>query len=376
MFKTKGIIFLLAFALLLSGCSSMFDKEYLSVEDYVAPVQEDKSDEDIIEVSGFNGLKQALLSFAYDGKAEGRILFSSGYEGDPLEDMASACWQVRTQDALCAYCVENIAYEITKIVTTNEAKVYISYSNYGESADDIVHVPYSSGVESILGEMLESGMKRLAVLVARSSYSADEISGLVTRVYRQNPAVVPREPTASVNMYSGTGAQRLYEISINYGLTAEELEQRTTALRAVDAFSGLDIDSTSEGERAIAACNYIVSSCTASELPEDNTAYAALINGQANSEGIAFAYVELCRQLKLECHIVYGQRQWSEHCWNIVKVDGNYYHVDAFACMSEGIDNGNMLLNDESFWGSYRWDVSSYPKCNGDLSYQDFSLDD
>ena len=108
--------------------------------------------------------------------------------------------------------------------------------------------------------------------------------------------------------------------------------------------------------------------CGISDSSSDNTAYAALVNRRANSEGIAFAYVELCRQLGLECNIVYGQLFWEDYCWNIVKVDGNYYHVDATECIRSGLESG-FLKNDESFWGNYRWDVASYPKCVGDLHY-------
>ena len=81
---------------------------------------------------------------------------------------------------------------------------------------------------------------------------------------------------------------------------------------------------------------------------------------EADSEGVAFGYVELCRRLGLDCRIVYGQKDWQDHCWNIVRIDGEYYHVDLFA----GMDNG-FLKNDSAFWGSYRWAVNEYPKCNG-----------
>lgn len=366
--KLTALILTVAAVLSLGGCSGIYNKEYLSVNKYEPAVQESYSSKDKISVRNFSGLKQAILRFAYAGETEGRVVFDSSYEGDPLEDMASACWQVRTQDALCAYCVENIAYELTKIVTTNEASVYISYSSFCESADNIIHLPFSYGIESTLREALENRDRTLVVLVASSSYSAEDIEGLLTKVYRENPAVVPREPQASVNMYSGTGVQRLYEISINYGLTSDELEQRVAALQAIDAFSGLDTESLSEYERALAACRYLMDNCGISDSSNDNTAYAALVNRQANSEGIAFAYVELCRQLGLECNIVYGQLFWEDYCWNIVKVDGNYYHVDATECIRSGLESG-FLKNDESFWGNYRWDVASYPKCVGDLHY-------
>ena len=367
--KLTALILTAATAFSLCACSGMYNKEYLSVNDYVPTVQESYSSKDKITVRNISGLKQAILRFAYAGETEGRIIFDSSYEGDLLEDMASACWQVRTQDALCAYYVENIAYELTKIVTTNEAAVYINYSGFCESADSIIHLPFSYGIESTLIEALENRDRNLVVLVSSSSYSAEDIMSLLTKIYRENPALVPREPQASVNMYSGTGSQRLYEININYGLTSQELEQRVAALQAIDAFSGTDVDSLSEYQRALLACSYLMDNCKISDDSADNTAYAALVNHQANSEGIAFAYVELCRQLGLKCNIVYGQKLWEDHCWNIVSVDGNFYHVDATECISSGPESG-FLKNDEGFWGNYRWDVASYPKCAGELSYQ------
>ena len=368
--KLFAFILTAAAVLTLCGCSGWFNKEYLSVKDYVPPAQENYNSKDKINVRNFSGLRQALLRFAYAGESQGRIVFDASYDGDPLEDLASACWQVRTQDALCAYCVENIAYELTKIVTTDEATVYFSYSSFCESADNIVHLPFSYGVESTLLETLANRDRKLVVLVSSSSYTAEDIESLLTKVYRENPTLVPREPKASVNMYSGTGSQRLYEISINYGLTAEEMEQRMAALRAVDAFSGMDVEDLSDGQRALAACQYLMNNCQLSTAAADNTAYSALVNHLANSEGIAFAYTELCRQLKLECSIVYGQRQWQDRCWNIVRIDGNCYHVDVYECINSGLEV-SFMVNDEDFWGNYRWDVASYPKCTGEQSYRD-----
>lgn len=366
--KLAAIILTAAAALCLCSCSGLYDKEYLSINDYKPTEQESYNSNDKVNIRNFAGLKQAILRFAYAGETEGRIVFDSSYDGDALEDMASACWQVRTQDALSAYCVENIAYELTKIVTTNEATVYISYSSFCESADNIIHLPFSYGIESSLEDALENRDRNLVVLVSSSSYSAEDIELLLTKIYRENPTLVPREPQASVNMYSGTGSQRLYEISINYGLTSEELEQRMAALQAIDAFSGVNSSELSEYQRALMACQYLIDNCRLSDSSSDNTAYAALVNRQANSEGMAFAYVELCRQLDLECNIVYGQLFWEDYCWNIVKVDGSYYHVDTAECIRSGLE-GSFLKNDESFWGNYRWDVSSYPKCTGELGY-------
>lgn len=375
MMKRLGALAALLLAMgLLCGCG-LLNNEYVSIKDYSPSIQEESSDDGKVTVKNFSALKQALLKMAYAGKTEGTIVFDAAYDGDTTADMASACWQVRTQDALCAYCVENMAYEINKIVTINEASVYISYSDVSEAAGAIRHLAFSSGIDDIIRDAFSEGEKKLVVLISRSSYSAEDMAAAVTRVYREDPALVPKEPLASVNMYSGMGAQRLYEISINYGMTLEELDARTAQLQAVDAFAELDTSGMSEAELAYAACEYLMEHCTVSEDKSENTAYAALVGGRANSEGTALAYIVLCRELGVDCRIVYGQEDWIEHCWNIVRIDGSYYHVDITAAIENGAEAG-FLMNDEMAWGHYRWDVSSYPKCSGELRYSDLLFDE
>lgn len=375
MMKRLGALAALLLAMgLLCGCG-LLNNEYVSVKDYSPSVQEESSDDGKVTVKNFSALKQALLKMAYAGKTEGTIVFDAAYDGDTTADMASACWQVRTQDALCAYCVENMAYEINKIVTISEASVYISYSDVSEAAGAIRHLAFSSGIDDIIRDAFSEGEKKLVVLISRSSYSAEDMAAAVTRVYREDPALVPKEPLASVNMYSGMGAQRLYEISINYGMTLDELDARTAQLQAVDAFAELDTSGMSEAELAYAACEYLMEHCTVSEDKSDNTAYAALVGGRANSEGTALAYIVLCRELGVDCRIVYGQEDWIEHCWNIVRIDGSYYHVDITAAIENGAEAG-FLMNDEMAWGHYRWDVSSYPKCSGELRCSDLLFDE
>ena len=68
-------------------------------------------------------------------------------------------------------------------------------------------------------------------------------------------------------------------------------------LAAIDAFSSLDTENLSNAQLSYAALEYLMKNCSVSGGSLDNTAYSALVRGEANSEGVAFAYVELCRQL-------------------------------------------------------------------------------
>ena len=366
--KRCALLLLLAAALLLGGCSA-FDREYVSIQDYTPHPQEQSSPEGRITVRTLAGLRQAILSMAYAGQTDGDIVFDAAYDGDISEDMASACWTVRTQDALCAYCVENIAYELNKIVTINEASVHISYSGVTVSPNEIEHLSFSSEAETEILSAMSRGDRRLALLVGRSGFTADDMAAQVVKAYRENPTVVPREPRASVTVYSGTGSQRLYEIILNYGMSQEELAEKRAKLASFDPFAGLETAELSETARAWEAFRYLAANCALEEGSGQNTAYAALIDGAADSEGMAFAFVELCSRLGLDCRIVYGQYAWEEHCWNIVRVDGSFCHADVSKAEANGFESC-FLKSDERFWGAYRWDVASYPKCAGaaDLS--------
>lgn len=368
--KIYSLLWCLTAACLLCGCSWL-DKEYVSIHDYVFSEQEKNMTGSRFTVHSFNALTSALLGMVYEGRTEGSIVFDPNYEGDAGEDLDRACRILRTEDALCAYCVENISYEFNKIVTINEANVTFSYSKVSESPRRIVHLGFSSEAESAILNAFDRGTRTLTLLVGRSGFSAEDMAAQVVKTYRDNPTVIPKKPEATVNVFSGAGSQRLYEINIDYGLSTAMLWQCRMELEMFKPLSHLDKSSLSEVERAYAACRYLVENCEITENPEENSAYSALIQKSANSEGLAFAYVELCRQLGVDCRIVYGQRDWKEHCWNIVRMDDNYYHVDITQCAKGGPALG-FMQNDENFWGIYRWDVAAYPKCVGTKSFFDF----
>lgn len=372
--KLVAMLSLLLAALTLCGCGGIFDKEYVQIEDYHPTVQENSDTGERVIVRNFSALKQAIRSMVTNGETEGNIIFDAAYDGDTTEDMASACWQVRTQDALCAYCVNNIAYELSKIVTYYEAKVIISYASTGVAAEDIVKIPYSTGLERLIETALEESDTQLVVLINRSSLSAEDMENSVARVYREKPGTAPKMPTVSVNMYSGSNMQRLYEVNLRYGMTTDELSAKKTQMAAVQPFTELNTDELDEAERALAAYQYLIANCEISSEGQGGNIYGALVGHSSDSEGAALAYVELCRQLKVDCRVVYGQRAWHDHCWNIVRVNGEFYHVDA------GLENAspeaNFLKPDWSIWENYRWDVSSYPSCDGELSYTDVIAED
>ncbi|MBQ7896677.1 MAG: transglutaminase domain-containing protein [Oscillospiraceae bacterium] len=366
--KLIALVMLAVMLFSLCGCSSMYDREYVHISEYSSPEQSSSGSDGKLTVRNFNALKQAILNIVYSESGEGKISFDSSYEGDAVEDMASACWQVRTQDAMCAYCVENIAYEMNKIVSHYEAELSVTYSNVIQETDGIIRMQYATGLDDTLTQAISQSRKKLALLVVRSSYNADEMIGKVEALYRENPSIAPQMPKVDVKMFSGNSMQKLYEINLDYGLNDHELKKRRSSLNAVRPFDDLEIDSMSQIDRLLLACQYLAENCIYGSETAGNSVYSALVIKDADSEGLSYAFVELCRQLGIECTMIYGQRNWQDHWWNIVKLDEGYYHVDMSLCMDGEFEDG-FLLNDQHIWGAHRWDVSSYPACSGEPLY-------
>lgn len=370
--KRLAAILLAGAMLILSGCGSVFEKEYVSVTDYVPPAQEQPSGGERITVRNFAALRSAIRSIVYAGSEQGLINFDQNYDGNGREDLAAACAQMRTQDALFAYCVQEISYEYSTIVAHDEAVLHVRYAESAVPVDSIQRITYSTGVDKILRRAMEENQNKVVLLISVSTYSTLQMKQLVADTYHAAPICSVCEPKTDVHMFSGSGNQRLYEIDLDYGMSEDEIIRRKAQLMNLDVRSNIGAEEMDDAHAALAACEYLLENCALTDRPDANTVYDALFTREADSEGLALAFVELCHQMDMECQIVYGQRAWEDRCWNILTLDGQHYHVDVTACGEEGMEHG-FLLSDADFWNAYlyRWNTAAYPSCAGELRYSD-----
>lgn len=103
------------------------------------------------------------------------------------------------------------------------------------------------------------------------------------------------------------------------------------------------------------------------------TYYGALINGRAVYEGYMEATKFLMNMAGIECCNVRGQANNGYyamgHGWNIVKIDGKYYHVDTTWDDPIYDDGRNVLrhkyfnVSDEEMAKDHEWDREVYLEC-------------
>lgn len=71
----------------------------------------------------------------------------------------------------------------------------------------------------------------------------------------------------------------------------------------------------------------VINTVNDEDAPYADNVYGALADGRAHCEGYAKAFSYLCGRAGIENTIVTGKTT-SYHMWNMVKLDGNWYHVD------------------------------------------------
>lgn len=115
-----------------------------------------------------------------------------------------------------------------------------------------------------------------------------------------------------------------------------------------------------------------------------HTAYEALVNKQAVCDGISKALMMLLNEAGIETIVVAGYTEGEAHAWNVVKMDGECYHIDATSNKIE-IDNEKQVIHryfnvtDENIQITHTIsDEFDIPKCNGTkynyYEYKDYAI--
>ena len=140
--------------------------------------------------------------------------------------------------------------------------------------------------------------------------------------------------------YSMSGG--VYTISVTYNVTYyTTAEQEQTLAEEIDrVIDSLGIDGKTDYEKFDAIYDYIVKSVSYDYTNLNNesytlkyTAYAALIDKTAVCQGYANLLYRMLLTAGVDCRIITGTGVTSSgseaHAWNIVKLGGSWYNVDA-----------------------------------------------
>ncbi len=322
----------------------------------------DLSEPGDLTVSNYTALHSAVLRLVEQGASEG-VIRMTDYLGDAQSDVLSACRQVQTSEPLGVYLVEYMSYECVRVLASYEARISITYRRSPEQIASIREIGSAAAFRGALAETVASYGSSLVTDVRY--YYAEQYDAplLCDDLLLADPLRYVATPEVSTQVYPdgpAAGWNRILDITLHWGMSSEALEARREEL-AETAAELTVLPEESDPKRVLTLIELASERISpASDLadPDADTSYGALVRGRATSRGVACGFAVLCETAGYEWRIVSGMLAGDPHCWNMIRVDGNWYHLDLTAAAPA------CLTNDELPAG-YAWDVLRYPICNG-----------
>ena len=355
--KKRAICVLLTLCILLSGCSSMLNREYASVTPHSATPAAD-GDPSVLRVERYQELVNALVYLISLGRESGsvRLYMESDAVEQSLED---ACLEVVQKDPLGAYAVDFITYSLSPSVSCYQADLQIAYRR---TVDQIASIISATGATAIRGALKTALAQFSPEAVLRISYfveDEDYIRELVEEAFYSAPLTAIDLPDAAISIYPDSGRQRIVEVLLSYHSPHSVLEERSAALKA-KAEQLTALLGTRLGDQKILSAAAQVLAQGGYQPENGYTAYQALLGGGADSSGLALALALLCQELEVPCQVARGSLGGEAHCWNVVQTETGYQHLD----LTAGVVGAESFFSDQELEAmGYDWDINSTPPC-------------
>lgn len=367
---TKRVLpLILAGTLLLSGCASLYEREYR----YSAPFSYTTRDRsgDATEIGNYNILKTALIDLI-SAHEEHAVFRFSNYNGSVVDDVAAACLEIRTANPLGVYAVDTLTYDTSRIVSYYTADINVTYRRSAEEIRRIEGIASLPGLRERLREAVGAGEEQVVLRVYSSQVDAAYLADTVARFQLTEPVAVVLPPEVAVDSYPSEGVSRIHDIRLEYTPGPDRLAEMSRQLYARVVALAATVTAEDAPHLALACAELLYALAPPDPELTDGCAYDALVEGHGDAKGLALAYKALCDALEIPCLVVHGNAGSlgaEEHYWNIIGLENDFYHVDVSRFGGEKADA--FLLRDGQLWGTYLWNTEEYPACEGNLHYTD-----
>ena len=299
----------LSCALLLTGCSSLLENPYAVVEPHTErpATAEDSS---AVQAGTYSELVNTVLFFVSQGTEKGLIQLTDDYDGDVEEDLNRACLEVAKDDPLGAYAVDFIKNDCTKVLTTYEATITISYRRTREQIRSLVNVTGTSAIRDEVRAALADFQSEVA--------------------YYDEPAGALGMPEFTVSLYPASGGQqRIVEILLTYPEDTQALRQKSDDLQSTADALVLPLRPHQLSPSARQAELFsLVREHVRARPDGGSTAWDALLGDGADSEGLALTFQLLSGKMEVGSVLVEGTLNGEPHFWNQLTADGGAHYVD------------------------------------------------
>lgn len=355
---------LLALLLGLTACDSLIKREHLSVTPHIEasiPSSQPPITNSPIEISDRTELRGAVLSFIRDWTEQG-FLQVRNYSGDINADLEETIRYATQEDPIGAYAVDYIDAELSGTAEEGAVALSIVFRRSAAEIDAIITVSGNSSAYDKICQALCSFDVALTLRIR--NYREADFEQLIYQYCLDNPSLVPVLPTLSAQVYPKEGESRILELHFGYPVSKEELRLIQSEVQTImNSASSYVRSGKSDLEQAQLLCRFLSTrfSYTLSDSFPQMPAYALLCRGEAHSFSFASVFYAQCLSAELDCLIVSGNRGEVPHYWNLLRIDGKYYHIDLLRSLEQGETELHLLSSQELLEEGYSWQAEAYP---------------
>ena len=364
------------FALLLSGCSALIERHVLDVRPHVPSPASDFDADDAIVIMSRGELRQTIWGMLEE-RVEHRLFRIHNIDIDDVRDVLHEV----SLEPLAAYAISvSMPHILVERPGLLEIELTIDYQKTAEQISGVRFVRDAELARVALGRMLREGQTYLAMLSPANIANISLLEDIILSYYYSAALNVVILPEIHITLY-GSGNQRIAAVELDFGVDPAAFSQMHTDLHtAADVLLEEMPHNLTIPQQIIWLAENLAAHVNKIEPPHTEeapalwrTAYGALVLHDASSEGFARGMQALLSLLDIETIVLRGERDEVFHAWNLVNIDGHYYHIDI--SMLALLDASEVLfVSDElmMFQNGYSWDVSLYPRADGILNYFDF----
>ena len=232
--------------------------------------------------------------------------------------------------------------------------------------------------EELKGKLIAAGAVFLGVCITASTvmsvFSLTTIGKLKDEVsaINGNPQDVNQENDVTImSQYTIRSTEKIsdaYKRNSDSGLDDREKE---TLKLATDVLNEIIRDDMTDYEKEKAVYDWLIENVgqdkglltviPSSDKDSDNP-YGVLKYHNAVCVGYATTFRLFMQMMDIECMVVHNTERY--HSWNLVKLDGKWYHTDVYSDSETG-NYANFNMNDEIASRSHDWNKEFFPAADG-----------
>lgn len=362
--KKYLIIIVSLLTALLCGCGAWVEDTYLAVRPHVeeaTQATETDAEETHTVVTNRSELRGAVLSRIRDW-VESDTLWIENYEGDPETDLSEILAYAMQEDPIGAYAVDFIDAELSGDTASGRIELSVVFRRSAAEIGSIVTVNDTVAALRRIDKALNNNETALTLRIR--SYTEADFEDYIFDYCLNNPNLVVALPVVSAQVYPKEGEARILELHFTYDQTRENLSMMLASVNTIlGSASSYVTSGKTETERLELLARFL-SNRFDYEIAENvptMPAYELLCEGKAHSLSFATVFRYECTRAGTDCRLVCGERNGEAWYWNIVCLDGVYYHVDLMRSVERHESTLTPLLQQELRAEGYVWEEGDYP---------------